>query len=75
MLRYVEQEVAELKEHFKASEARLQREKLECLGSIQQVLTLLAFSVFYWYKVQILTPAELHSSPPSVPESSWRKNS
>ncbi len=72
MLRYVEQEVAELKEHFKASEARFQREKLECLGSIQQVLTLLAFN---GTKVQILTPAELRSSQPSVLESSWRKNS
>ena len=72
MLRYVDQEVAELKEHFKASEARFQREKLECLGSIQQVLTLLAFA---GTKVHILTPAELRSSQPSVLESSWRKNS
>jgi hypothetical protein len=28
MLRYVEQEVAEVKEHFKNTEARLQREKV-----------------------------------------------
>ena len=37
MLRYVEEEVAQLKEHFQGSEQKFQREKLECLATIQQL--------------------------------------